>query len=105
MQFQVSSNSETAAQYSLGIVPHPFSLVLKSPGFPVSLPWLEQSSCQSLVLKKTGLTCASSIAVSAPGEGLPKPLENEEEHLHTPQKLVLKFLLDSPIKSKKTLSY
>lgn len=52
-----------------------------------------------IVLKKTGLTCASSIAVPAPGVGLPEPLENEEQQLHTP--LVLKFILDFPIKSKK----
>lgn len=46
--------------------------------------------------------CASSIALPAPGVGLPKPLENEEEQpCLDPLKLMIKFLLAFPIESKK----
>lgn len=88
MQFHLPSDSETAAPVLPG---NCASSSLKSPGFPGSLP--------SLVVKKTGLTCAPSVAVPAPRVRLPKPLDSEEELLHSPLELVLKFLLDFPIKN------
>lgn len=75
MQFQVSSEETVKLQPQyLGILPHPFSLMTEIPWFSY-LPalTLEWSNCELLVLKKTGLTCASSLAFPAPGVGLPKP--------------------------------